>query len=138
MSRFVKGQSGNPAGKPKGAVNPQLKMLREAADQILPTLVAEALAGNMRAVELILDRAIPRAKPQTMPEPFELPEVGLLDQVQAIMKQTAAGELSASVAGEIAALITAAGRIEEIDVLRDEVAALKAALEIRPKPREVK
>ena len=36
---FQIGQSGNPAGRPKGSVNRQLKMLREAAEQVLPLVL---------------------------------------------------------------------------------------------------
>ena len=69
---FKKGQSGNPKGRPKKL--PELdKLLAEvlgeenkdgitAADMLLRKLRAMAAQGNIRAIELLLDRAYGKAK----------------------------------------------------------------------------
>lgn len=59
---FQPGQSGNPAGRPKGSVNKQLAMLREAVEQVLPLVVQRALDGDVDAQKLILERGLPRFK----------------------------------------------------------------------------
>ena len=105
---FKPGECGNPAGRPKGSVNKQLQMLREAADQILPTLIEKALAGDMEAAKLILDRGIPKMKPVSAPESISLPAGGLLDQMRALLQQVASGEVSASAAGEMLELMSSA------------------------------
>lgn len=72
--RFVKGTSGNPAGKPEGRKNviTGLKQdleiaVREhlAADTIkaiIDSMVAEALNGSVGAAKLLLDKAVSNAK----------------------------------------------------------------------------
>lgn len=68
---FKKGQSGNPNGRPKKL--PELdKLLADvlgeekdgvtAADAILRKLRAMAASGNIRAAEILLDRAYGKAK----------------------------------------------------------------------------
>jgi hypothetical protein len=133
MTKFKPGQSGNPGGRPKGSYTKQLTVLREAADKVLPLLIDKALAGDMEAMRLIVDRAIPKAKPLTPPEAFLLPEGNLLEQVQAVLRQVAAGELSPSAASEIVGIVATAAKVEEIDSLRAELNSLKCVLERRNK-----
>ena len=70
---FKKGQSGNPNGRPKKI--PELdKLLAEvlgeekngltAAQAILKALLAKAAKGDVRAAEVLLDRAYGKAKQQ--------------------------------------------------------------------------
>lgn len=59
---FQPGQSGNPAGRPKGSVNRQLAMLREAVEKVLPLVVERAMNGDVDAQKLILERGLPKFK----------------------------------------------------------------------------
>ncbi len=72
--KFPKGKSGNPNGRPKKL--PQIdKLLADvlgeekdgvtAADAILRKLRAMAAQGNIRAAEILLDRAYGKAKQST-------------------------------------------------------------------------
>jgi hypothetical protein len=72
--KFPKGKSGNPKGRPKKL--PELdKLLADvlgeekdgvtAADAILRKLRAMAAQGNIRAAEILLDRAYGKAKQST-------------------------------------------------------------------------
>ena len=128
---FKKGASGNPAGRPRGSVNKNLQMLRDAAEAILPDLIKRAKSGDMEAQKLILDRGIPRLRAVSMPEAMPLPDGPLADQAKALVALIAAGDLSTTVAAEIAGIITASARVEEVDQLRDELKALRALLEGR-------
>lgn len=75
--KFVKGQSGNPKGKPKDL--PDLRILlgnvlgdekdgKSAAEAILMALRNKAVKGDVRAAELLLDRAYGKAS-----QPIETP-----------------------------------------------------------------
>ena len=128
---FKKGESGNPAGRPRGSVNKSLRLLRDAAEAILPSLIERAKDGDLEVQKLILDRGIPRLRAVSMPEALALPDGTLTDQAKALVALIAEGNLSTTVAAEIAGIITASARVEEVDQLRDELKALRALLEGR-------
>jgi hypothetical protein len=94
--RFVKGQSGNPRGRPPGAKN-VTTLLNEALDELVPVtdhggrrnlskrraiiiqLVNQAAKADLRAIKILLDfmRDIER---QTEPMPSETPEFSEADE----------------------------------------------------------
>ena len=115
MSHFQPGQSGNPVGRPKGSVNRQLKMLREAAEQVLPLVLERALDGEADAQKLIIERGMPRMKSIAPAEPFILPEASLAEQMQALLQQVAAGELSVTAATQAMGLIVATNKVKEAE-----------------------
>lgn len=112
---FQTGQSGNPAGRPKGSVNRQLRMLREAAEKVLPLVLERALAGDADAQKLLIERGIPRMKPVTPEEPFSLPTGSLATQMQALLQQVADGTLSVSSANEVMELAASTTKAQEAE-----------------------
>lgn len=72
--RFVKGQSGNPNGRPLGAKSRITKLklsmeeaLRQGLDpkdfkDIIRSMIEEAKGGNVQAAKLILDKVMPNAR----------------------------------------------------------------------------
>jgi hypothetical protein len=125
---FKKGESGNPAGRPVGSYTRQLTALRQAADEILPSLLEKAKAGDMEAIRLIIDRAVPKLKPVTPAEAFSLPEGSLLSQVQAVLKGVNDEALTLSAAGEIVNIIATAAKVEELESIKAELNSLKRTL----------
>ena len=59
-SKFKRGQSGNPKGKPRGARNKSTlaaeELLEGSLDKICKRIEEEAINGNMQAAKMILDR----------------------------------------------------------------------------------
>jgi len=98
---FQPRQFGNPAGSPKGSVNKQLAMLREAGEHVLPLVVERACNGDAEAQKLILERGLPRLKPIDAPMEFELPNSGNAEPVKLLLQQAATGEIPLSVAETI-------------------------------------
>ncbi len=98
---FHPGQSGNPAGRPKGSINKQLAMLRDAVEKVLPLVVERALNGDTEAQKIILERGLPKLKPVEMPLEFSLPDENCPAPRRAILEQAAEGAISLDAAEEI-------------------------------------
>lgn len=66
QGRFQKGQSGNPAGRPKGSLNQASLIVRELladeAESITRKLIELAKNGELAAIKLIIERLMPPVK----------------------------------------------------------------------------
>jgi F0F1-type ATP synthase gamma subunit len=109
--RFQQGQSGNPSGRPRGALNRATVLAQELlaarVESIAAKLIELAEGGDMRAIRVCMDRLVPAIKHQ--PIAVELPPLEKpADSVEAaasIAAAVAAGELTATEAAELAKLI---------------------------------
>ena len=110
---FMKGQSGNPAGKPKGARHRATLaaevLLDGEAEALTRKAVELALGGNVLALRLCLDRILP--PPRERAVTFALPEVRSAADATAamasILASVAAGELTVAEAGGLVKLVEA-------------------------------
>jgi hypothetical protein len=110
-SHFAKGQSGNPAGRPKGSRNATTLALESLLDGQAPALTQKAidlaLTGDIPALRICLDRILPPRRDR--PVTFALPPIESAQDaaatVSAVLTAVAAGDLTPADAGEISRLI---------------------------------
>jgi hypothetical protein len=132
MTRVKKGQSGNPAGRPKGSLNPATRLRRQIADDlptIIGTLVARAKDGDVQAAGVLLARCLPVLKPQTEAPEMPLTGTNLAERAESIASATLAGDLSPSTAAELMAVLAAQARIVESSELAERISRIEAALQ---------
>ncbi|BDA16587.1 hypothetical protein KAM345_005010 [Aeromonas caviae] len=88
--RFRKGESGNPAGRPKGAKGKRNQIPEELTADALAKLAALVAEGDTQAVRMVLDRVIPTLRAVT--------PLGSLDAQLLTLKIKELGEFEARLA----------------------------------------
>jgi hypothetical protein len=108
---FVKGQSGCPAGKPKGARH-RTTLAAEAlldgeAEALTRKVIELALSGDSTALRLCLDRILPprRERPVSFIPPTLESAGDAVGAMAAIIAAVAAGEISPGEATELSKLV---------------------------------
>lgn len=128
MAKYQKGQSGNPAGKPKGALSPSGR-LRDAIGKDLPKILAvlreKALDGDVQAAALLLSRALPALRPESSSQVIPGAGNSISERAEAVIASALSGETSPSVTGELMAALVQQGRIFEISDFDRRLAALE-------------
>ncbi|HYF08401.1 MAG TPA: DUF5681 domain-containing protein [Acetobacteraceae bacterium] len=129
--RWKPGESGNPAGRPKGSRHAALVALdaigANAAQDILRAVIEQAKAGDMRAAEIMLRRLWPERKGRAVA--FDLPPMrtaaDLVQGLVAIAEAMAAGELSGEEAASVASVLEIQRKAIETMDLEQRIAALE-------------
>ena len=134
-TKFQRGASGNPAGRPKGSglAGELRKAISESALDILQTMIKNAKAGDMQAAKALIDKVLPTLKPEAvavlLPDMVEAETLSA--KAQATIDAAGAGELSPSAASELVSAIAGLARIIETTELQKRLEALE--LLIAPK-----
>ena len=134
-TRFAKGVSGNPAGKPKGTRNRLTRALDElaAADavQVLGKSLELAKDGDVAAARMILGRAWPKPRGRLV-EGLELPVMNSAADAVAAMGMIAsavtAGTLTLEEARDLTAIIEAFRRMHELAEIERRITALERGI----------
>ena len=95
---------------------------------IIDTVKARAMAGDMQAARIILDRLVPSLRPVEMPAVLAMPAgATLAGQAQAVIEAAAAGELAPGQAMQIVTALGGVAKIIEATELVRRIEALEAA-----------
>lgn len=113
MPRFQRGASGNPSGKPKGAVHKITRLARKlgepAAPEIFKSIIERAKAGDPFAQRAYLQYFVPLPRFNPTPIEAEPPENATVarQQIGALYAQAAAGQLDLDAARALVAILQA-------------------------------
>ena len=130
-SRFQKGRSGNPNGRPKGSRNAATlaveALLDGQAQALTQKAIEMALAGDPLALRLCLERIYPVRKDR--PVTFALPPItsarDAADLMASIMKAVATGHITPSEAAEIGKVIDAYVRAYQTAEMNEPVTRIE-------------
>lgn len=126
MSKFEKGQSGNPKGRTPAHIT-ATKVRKSLADDlpdILNKLVELAKEGDTTAIKLILDRVCPALKPQAVP--ISLPVCdSLAEQGNEIIRATMSGKIPPDIGSQLITALANQAKIIEVEELTKRIEALE-------------
>jgi len=132
---FKKGQSGNPAGKPKGALSRRTllaKQLEAHMPDLLAKVVELAKKGDTQALKICIDRGLPAKKVID-----ELVDLGkpldgtAAEQGRIVLQAVGDGRISPDQAASLMTSIAAQARVVEIDELERRLQALEQTSGVR-------
>lgn len=131
---FVKGQSGNPKGKPRGvrhsATQISYALMEGNLEEVLATVIERAKGGDMAACRMLLDKVLPNIKDR--PIVLEMPLVNDLKDVgkaqAAILQEVVYGNITPNEGERVSAIIEARRRSIETIELEERISKLEASL----------
>jgi hypothetical protein len=144
MSKFKKGQSGNPDGRPIGRRNKATVLVEQIfneklfgqdrkADAIIAKTIVLAENGDTACIRLCLDRILPVRKDR--PVWFDLPKMNeARDAVKAsaaIVAAVAAGDLTPCEAAELSKVVDSYARTLQAAEFEQRISKLEKAVESR-------
>lgn len=129
---FRKGESGNPAGRPKGSKNKiqfdPHEVLGPLLDDAIKVIADAVRAGDLAAAKLVLDKLVANPRPAdrgsvSLPE---LTKARLEDIPTLLVRAVGAGRLSLDEAAQLAALVTAHARVIDQLLIEPDIRARAA------------
>ncbi len=133
-TKFQKGKSGNPKGKPPGTKDSRTELrqlLQPHAKDLLQKAVDMALDGDPQALRMCIDRLVPSLKATSEPVPTQLPTGGsLADQAQAIYLAATAGQIGTDEATALMSLVQSQCRIKGLIEIEERLRTLETQAEV--------
>lgn len=128
---FKPGQSGNPAGRPKGARDKKNIVAAEFAKEgsaIARVVIEKAKEGDMGAAALVLQRLSPPLRPQAEKVTFDFdPSIPLAEQGTAIVAAVARGEIDPDTGKMLLDMVAAHLGLRDVETVLDELKRLREA-----------
>ena len=126
--QFTKGSSGNPAGRPKG-IKDKRHRFNEAIEsmipQVLDSVFQKAIAGDMTAAKMLLDRSLPTKRPEQERVQISIKENTALN-ARDVLQGVFAGEVSPDVGASLLTAITGVLKAIEVEDLAKRIEALES------------
>ena len=129
--KFIKGQSGNPFGRPTGQTpGAKLRKAIEAqSDSILQSVINAAVSGDMQACKMLLDRITPSLKSQALPVNIELgttlPETG-----GNVLAATMGGLVAPDIGSMLITALASLGKLIELQEITERLQHIEKQLEL--------
>ncbi len=124
---FKKGQSGNPAGRPKGAKDKRTELrdlLKPHAPDLIKKLVELALSGDASALKCCLDKLVPSVRARDESVLVNL-QGDLTEKGNQLLAELSAGNISPSEASQIMNTLTGQSRLSIADDLERRIEKLE-------------
>lgn len=129
--QFEEGQSGNPAGRPKGARNrttlAMQALLEGEAEALTRKAIEMAQEGDAVAMRMCLDRLLPVRKDRHVS--FDLPTIETTADIPkataALLHAVSSGEITPSEAADIGRAVEAHAKTIEVRDLQDRIERLE-------------
>jgi len=129
---FKKGQSGNPAGRPKGARDKRLALMLSNEKALQRKLVKMALGGDVAAMRIIADRLWTRLRPEAVPVRVTTASSDLASQGAAIIDAALSGQLTPDVLRDLLSALANQARLIEFTEIEARLQALEGREPVAP------
>ncbi len=132
MSKFEKGQSGNPKGRTPAHLT-AAKVRKDLADDlpdILAKLIELAKQGDIQAIKLILDRVCPPIKPQAVPISLPVSD-SLAEQGNEIIRAIMQGQIPPDIGSQLITALSNQGKLIELQEMQERLQRVEKQLESR-------
>ena len=125
--QFTKGVSGNPAGRPRGIKDKRhryAESIESMIPDVLESVFQKAVAGDMTAAKILLDRSLPAKRPEQERVQIPIKENTALN-AREVLKSVFDGEVSPDVGASLLASITGVLKAIEVEDLAKRIEALE-------------
>jgi hypothetical protein len=129
MAKFKAGVAANPKGRPKG-IPDKRTALRTLIEPLAPALIEVAydmaVAGDVSALRLLLDKICPNVKPEMVAVPIAVNMAGTAsEQCQSILIAIAAGNIAADTGSQLIRAIADTVKVSEVTDLFERLEKLE-------------
>ena len=127
-----KGESGNPAGRPKGSGNIKQGLFKSKEPELQQKLINMALGGDVAAMKIIADRIWPRIRSQAMPINVAANTTDLANTGRSVIAAALDGEITVDVLRDVLAALYGQGKLVELTELEQRLQALEKQKDVPP------